>query len=63
MAGTGMRDGLTQPPKNATEFGGHEGMAEDWAPYGHTEEVAPAKEKLRPIYQESPDPAPGVNTI
>lgn len=31
----GARTGLKVPPKDASEFGGHAGMAEDFVPYGH----------------------------
>lgn len=31
----GARTGLKVPPKDASEFGGHAGMAEDFVDYGH----------------------------
>jgi hypothetical protein len=53
--------GFKQPPKDASEFGGHAGQGVDWQDYGHVD-LTP-EEVVRGVYQESPDPPPGVNTL
>jgi hypothetical protein len=45
-----------KPPADASEYGGHAGMAEDWVPYGHELSAA---ELARAARREDPDPPVG----
>lgn len=46
------RTGLKSPPKDASEYGGHDGSGADWVPYGHGLTAAEAA-----AYERSIDPS------